>query len=268
MNREIIVVKQLPVIVEQLQTIKEDITRRTNEAMSFVCTEDTVKEIKKVRAELNAEYKQWEDKRKEVKTAIMKPYNDFDVVYKKCITDVFKQADTDLKGKIASVEDELKEKKRNEVIDYFMEYRDSKGRELAEFVVFMDSGINVTLTASLKSLKKQAQEYIDRICDDLKLIETQEHRDEILYEYKQTKNVSSAITTVMERIKALEEAKARAEQTEEQKITATPISEPLAPPIVEESEPVLTTKFTVRGTRAQLKALKEFLDNGGYEYRG
>ena len=268
MNNEIIVVKQLPVIVEQLQTIKADVTQRVNEAMSLVCNEDTVKEIKKSRAELNKEFAYWEDKRKEVKKAIISPYEQFETVYKDCITDVFKKADADLKSKIDGVEATLKSQKFDDVFDYFCEYRDSKG---IDFVDFKSANINVTLSASLKSLKEQAKAFIDRVCDDLNLIDTQEHKDEILYEYKQTLNVSAAITTVANRYKAIEEAKKRkeeaaarkraeAERLKEATIKATPLEVP------KEEEKILTVNFTVKGTITQLKALKEFLNNGGYDY--
>ena len=268
MNSEIIVVKQLPVIVEQLQTIKADVTKRVNEAKSLVCTEETVKTVKAVRAELNKEFKGWEEKRKQVKTAIMSPYEQFEAVYKDCITDVFKKADADLKNEIDGVETALKTQKLDEVFDYFCEYRDSKG---IDFVDFKSANINVTLSASMKSLKEQAKAFIDRVCDDLSLIDTQEHKEEILYEYKQSLNVANAITTVSNRYKAIEEAKARAaeraakiEAEKEAAAKVEAVVETLAPPTVE--EPILTVKFAVKGTRAQLRALKEFLKNGGYDY--
>lgn len=270
---DIIVVKQLPVIVEQLQTIKADVTERVNRATSLVCTEDTVKDVKKIRAELSKEFTAWEDKRKEVKKAVMSPYEQFEAVYKDCITDVFKQADADLKGKIDSVEAELKWQKAAEVRAYFDEL--CKATNI-DFVTFEKAGINITLSASMKSLKEQAKAFIDRICDDLNLIKTQEHSDEIMYEYKKTLNCSAAITTVINRYKAIEEAKAEAEKRKAQEKAAEKavekvenVVEALAPPTVEtptEEEPILTLAFKVKGTRTQLKALKEFLNNGGYDY--
>ena len=46
------------------------------------------------------------------------------------------------------------------------------------------------------------------------LIDTQEHKVEILVEYKQHMNVSQAITTVSERHKAIETENAKIEQVE------------------------------------------------------
>lgn len=160
MSNEIIVVKQLPVIEQQLAQIKEQVVERVSAAMQLVCTEATVKEIKKARAELNAEYKAWEDKRKEVKTAVMSPYEQFEAVYKDCISDAYKAADKDLKQKIDEVEQQLKTQKAAEVKGYFEEYLASKN---IDFVSYGQAGINVTLSASLKSLKEQAKAFIDRI---------------------------------------------------------------------------------------------------------
>ena len=275
-KKGIIVVKQLPIIVEQLQEVKAEVTAKVEQALSLVCTEDTVKDVKKVRSELNKELKDYEERRKAVKKAIMTPYEQFEAVYKDCISDTYKKADTELKGKIDSVENELKEQKKAEVKGYFDEYLTATG---IDFVTFENANINVTLSASMKSLKEQAKAFVDKIVDDLNLIDTQEHKDEILYEYKQSLNVSNAITTVTNRYKAIEEAKAREEERKAREqaeaeaaakveevveAVAPPTVEPIAPPV--EEEKTYTLKFTVRGTMPQLKALKEFLKNGGYDY--
>lgn len=276
LENNIIEVKQLPVIVEQLQTIKADVTDRVNTALSLVCTEETVKTVKQARAALTKEFKEWEVKRGEVKKAVMSPYEQFEAVYKDCITDVFKKADTELKSKIDSVENELKEQKRAEVQAYFDEYLASKNIPIAMNI--HDCHLNVTLSASLKSLKEQVKATIDRVCDDLSLIETQEHKDEILYEYKRTLNVSAAITSVTNRYKAIEEEKAReverqqreqAAKEAESKVEeiAPPVVEPaITAPTVEEADPVLKLTFTVTAPKSKLRELKAFLENGGYDY--
>lgn len=276
MDKEIIAVKQLPIIVEQLHEVKAEVTAKVEQALSLICTEDTVKDVKKVRSELNKELKDYEERRKAVKKAIMTPYEQFEAVYKDCISDTYKKADTELKGKIDSVENELKEQKRKEVKDYFEELCEANS---LDFITFENANINVTLSASMKSLKDQARNFVFKIVDDLNLIDTQEHKDEILYEYKQSLNVSNAITTVANRYKAIEKAKAREEerkareQAETEAVAkvesvveavAPPTVEPIAPPV--EEEKTYTLKFTVRGTMPQLKALKEFLNNGGYDY--
>ena len=276
MENNIIQVKQLPIIVEQLHEVKAEVTAKVEQALSLECTEDTVKDVKKVRSELNKELKDYEERRKAVKKAIMTPYEQFETVYKDCISDTYKKADTELKGKIDNVENELKEQKKAEVKGYFDEYLTATG---IDFVTFENAHINVTLSASMKSLKEQAKAFIDKIVDDLNVINTQEHKDDILYEYKASLNVSAAITTVTNRYKAIEAAKAREEERKareqaeaeaaakvEEVVEAVtpPTVEPIAPPV--EEEKTYTLKFTVRETMPRLKALKEFLNNGGYDY--
>lgn len=273
MKEEIIVIEQLPVITQRLQMIKEEVTKKVARATSLVCTADTVKEIKVVRANLTKDFKDFEERRKAVKKAVMTPYDEFEAVYRECVSDTFKKADQELKNKIDSVENELKEKKAEEVKAYFYEYRQSKG---IDFISFENANINVTLSASLKGLKEQAKAFVDRIVDDLVLIDTQDHKEEILYEYKNHLNVSAAITTVVNRYIAIEEQNAKeeerkameqAEEAATEKVTdALTLSkeQPIAPPA--EKEPRLTLKFTVRATRSKLKELKEFLEKGGYDY--
>jgi len=273
MIKDLIEVKQLPVIEEQLKSVSAVIEERVKNATNLVCTEESIKTIKEIRAELNKDYKEFETKRKLVKEQVLKPYNDFEIVYKECISDKFRNADLILKGKIDNAENELKAKKEQEVKDYFEEYKTANN---IDFITYGQARINVTLSASMKSLKEQAKQFIDKITDDLKLIETQEHKAEILVEYKQTLNVSQAITSVTNRFKAVEEEKKKIEQEKElQEFVVDTAKESdkyieqtvlNAPAIEEKQEEILTLKFTVKGTRTKLRELKQFLENGGYDY--
>ena len=279
MSNEIIVVKQLPVIEQQLAQIKQQVAERVETVTSLVVTEDTVKAVKKARAELGAEFKSWEEKRKEVKKAVITPYEKFEDVYNDCISNSYKTADKLLKQRIDEVENELKAKKAAEVQSYFEEYLASKG---IDFITYAQAGLNVTLSASLKSLKEQAAAFIDRIVSDLALIETfTDLKAEILVEYKKSLNVSDAITGVKARAKAVQEEQARQEAeaekraAEAQRVEAIKAAIPEAPAAVEAPteqtaapapEQKFCIRFTVKGTKEQLIALKKFLNEGEYEY--
>ena len=272
-NKDLIVVKQLPLIEENLKQLSVEIDEKVKNAKSLICTEETVKEVKQVRADLNKEFKELETQRKLVKEQILAPYMNFEEIYKQCVSDKYRNADMELKNKVDSTENELKVKKEKEIKDYFEEYKVASN---IDFITYGQARINVTLSASVKNLKEQAKQFIDKIVDDLKLIETQEHKAEILVEYKQTLNVSQAITMVTNRFKAIEEEKKRMKQEEELQKSIIDIakesdkySEPTilsAPAVEEKIEEILTLKFTVKGTRAKLKTLKEFLIAGGYDY--
>lgn len=273
MSNELIVVKQLPIIQERLKELSTEIDKKVENAKSLICTEETVKEVKQVRADLNKDFKDLEMQRKFVKEQVLAPYMQFEEIYKQYVSDKYKNADLELKNKVDSIENELKNRKEQEIRDYFEEYKTANN---IDFITYGQARINVTLSASMKSLKEQAKQFIDKIVDDLKLIETQEHKTEILVEYKQTLNVSQAITSVTNRFKAIEEEKKKMEQEKElEKFVVDTAKESdkyieqtilNAPVIEEKTEEILTLKFVVRGTRTKLRELKQFLESGGYDY--
>ncbi len=290
--QDLIVVKQLPQIEEHLKELSLDVDKKVENAKNLVCTEENVTTIKQVRASLNKEFKEVENQRKIVKEQILAPYMQFEEIYKMYISDKYKSADNDLKAKIDSTENELKNIKEQEIKDYFEEYKKANN---IDFVAYSQARINVTLSSSRKSLKEQAKQFIDKIVDDLKLIDTQEHKTEILVEYKQSLNVSQAITSVTNRFKAIEEEKKRQEELKRKQLEEAqrradesiraqteatrqalenfiPKTEEVeetilqAPVIEKKQEEILTLRFTVKGTRTKLRELKQFLENGGYDY--
>lgn len=269
--RDVIIVEQLPVIAEQLRSIKAEIEEITSSALSLECTEDTVKEVKKERASLNKLYAEFEARRREVKEQILAPYNEFERVYKECVREPFSYADTKLQEKIRSVEQELKREKRDKLREYYEEYRTSIGLTERD-APFEEANINVTLTATLKSLKEKAKEHLDRVQRDLAMIATLENHAEVLAEYRYTGNVTDAIANVNARKKAIEEELHRAEFIDditnaEAIAKVNEALEAFAPPVViDGNEDLYEVTFTVRGTIAQLKALREFLVNEGLEY--
>lgn len=281
---QVITIKQLPIIEERLQLIKAEIDAKTQHVLALDCNDATVKAIKSLRADLNKDFSDLEEKRKEVKRAVMSPYERFEEVYTECVTNIYKQTDAILKGRIAIVENAIKANKEKEIRAYYDEYAESLG---IDFVPYEKSGITVTLSASAKKLKEQAAAYLDRIADELKLIGTQPQdlQPEILVEYKRTVNVAYSIQTVIERKKAIEEEAERARQQAEQqtiyeaaeaRVNAAVESyseeqqEAIAPPTVAEAQEqpakLYRVAFAVNGTLEEIKALKNFLVNGGYKY--
>lgn len=281
MIENLIVIKQLPQIEEHLKDLSSEIDIKVKNAKKLVCNEESVKTVKQVRADLTKDFKVLEAQRKTVKEQILAPYMQFEEVYKTYVSDKYKEADIDLKQKIDSTENELKKQKENEIKDYFEEYKTANN---IDFINYEQANINVTLTASKKSLKEQAKKFIDEIVDDLKLIETQECKEEILVEYKQNLNVSKSIQEVANRHKLLEEEKKRQEELKNKQLEEAQRQADMSikkqevatknaldnfviePPKVIEQEEILTLKFKVRGTRSKLRELKRFLEDGGYDY--
>lgn len=242
MSKDIIVIEQLPIISQNLMAIKAEVDARTARAASLICTEDTVKEVKKERAELNKEFTALENERKRVKSAILKPYEDFEAVYKECVSAAYKEADETLKGKIADVENGLKAERQAA----FNEYFERKCRETGiDFVVPEQVGVKITLSGNAEGYKQAADAFFDKVMAEIRTIDKMTDKDEILYEYKQTLDLGQAIAVVTNRKAALKSAEA---EKSVPRVDAVPEADDLPdfpgdlddlPPLPEAEEPTI-----------------------------
>lgn len=299
-NKSLIIVEQIPIIRERLEVLSKEIDEKVNNALSLVCNEETRKDVKEVRANLNKQFKELEEQRKSVKKLVLDPYDDFEKVYKNCVTEKFKLADSELKNKIDNVENGLKEEKRQEAITYFNEYATSLK---IDFAKFEDMKLNITLTTTKTSIQKAIEDYLNKINTDTATIMLQEYKDEILVEYKGNGyNLNNAMQTVLKRVEQIKAEKERQEELAKQKELeaqtvakvdeVATVEEPLQAPVtlgvdtgegysksVETTaeiqpkpaesmaeEKIYTMKFTVQGTIEQLKAIKRFLESEGIKY--
>ena len=277
MQDNLIVVSQLPVITQHLNLVAEEIKQKTETAKSLVCTADTLKTVKATRADLNKEFNALEDMRKAVKSAVMAPYNEFEGIYKACVTDAFREADGVLKAKITEVEGSLKSEKEEAVRAYFDEYKTLCN---VQFLDLEDAKLTFSKSASVKSLKEQCKQFVEKVVSEMNyLVKTYPFEaTEMIFEYKHSLSLEYAIGTVTNRVIALRKEKEalRLAQSKQQEAAAHAAEvEQLAAPTVSNSEmveaqpgteKVYQLVFKVWGTKDQLKTLKQFLRDGGYQY--
>ena len=206
-NNEIQLVTK-PKITHKLEELGANVTKRLAELNieSLVATEDTMKSLKELRADLNKELTGFEDQRKFIKKEIMNPFDEFEAVYKIEISEKYTSAINLLKDKIASVETRIKDEKKAKVKAYFEELCLS---EKIDFIPFEKLGLDINLSTSEKAYKEKCNEVIARTIDDLNLIKTTDFEAEILTEYKTSLNASLAITTVKTRKEKEAEEKIR-----------------------------------------------------------
>ena len=272
---ELITVRQLPIIIERLEGFKTEVLERVKFAETCVCDAETVKETKKYRAELNKQFKELDEQRKTVKTQIMEPYNVFEAKYNECVRDIFKAADAKLADKINEVEGTLKAEKTGLLKAYFEELKQQLN---LEWLDWFDVPINVTLSVSYKKLRDQVKDWVCERANDIATIRLQSEdiQPELMLEYRKVLNLSEALRIVTERRAALEmqraqEAEAKAKVEEDAKRIAeieavAAKQESLSAPKVETPVKEYKATFTVYGTLEQLKAVKAFLNEGGYRY--
>lgn len=263
---------QLPVIEERLRDLKEATEHRVAEAMSLVVSDETLTAVKNVRAELNRDFTEYENQRKAVKAAIMVPYDRFEAVYRECVTEPFKRADADLKGKIDTTEREIKGRCEKQLEAYFQELC---AVNHVDFLTFAQTGVKVDMASARaktpKKLMDQLRVMVEGCAQAMATIDGMEHGDEIAVEYKKCLDLTFAIRLVTERHQKLEAERQRKAEAEAACIRAAPGPEPAevtpVPKRVQKAavEHLICT-FTVTDTRDRLKLLKNFLDSNGYQY--
>lgn len=274
-DKQIMVLEALPIIKTHLEKLSIEIKEKVDKSLSLVCTEDTVKDVKKVRAELNKEFQELEAQRKEIKSAIMDKYNEFETIYKARVANLYNEADSSLKEKIANVEYQLKKEKEEEIREFFEEHCKDKNVNIQ----FERMGLNITLSASMKSLKEQTLAFIEKIASDLQLIELEEYKEEILLEYNKTLDFANSKLVVVQRHKQIEEMQKRQEELDRKKAEEEKVIEAVeevieeeitAPELVEddveEEQQMMVVAFQVTATVEQIRELKQWLKERNIQY--
>lgn len=274
---EIVKIEQMPKVFSQLEKIGEIIKKKTSDLDKLECTEANKQEVKSRRTEINNTLALLEAKKKEIKNKLLEPYNVFEEKYNKECKEKLQNASSILTEKINNIEVQQKLEKEQELREFADEY--FSHYMIKDVVKFEDIGLNITLSASIKSLKEQTKAFCERISNDLKLIDLEEYKDEIVIEYLKNLDFAKSKMLIVERHRQLEEIKKReeelkAQQEQEQEVVekVEEVEEEIKPPVeiidveAQEVEEIFTATFTVKTTKAKLKALKNFMESEEIEY--
>lgn len=279
----LIEVRQLPIIAERLNMVKEQAEAAVAEAESMICTADTIQAVKTRRAELRKQFDALEDQRKAVKNAVLAPYNEFEAVYRECITEPMKRADSALKCKVDDFEGELKKRCEEAAREYFNElatvYNVSDFLTWGAMIRLGNIKISMSDATSKnpKKLREAIRAVVERVDMDLDTIQAMDDAVEITAEYKKCFDVGAAVATVQDRKRRIaaekEAAEARraaqdAQNAAAAKVDAVAPPEVLAPAVEAPApEKLYTITFTIRNvTRAQAVAVREYLKQEGISY--
>lgn len=300
MNEQLITLKQAPIIIyEKIKAVGQQVETKIAELNldNQLVTDETLKSAKNTRATLRKELAVFEEQRKFIKEQVNAPYEAFEKAYKEHIKVHYDNADSTLKDKINQVENRLREDKIARIKEFFTELCMSQG---IDFLIFERLPLNITLSASDKSLKEQVAGFVSEVSKGLQLIdslnEPDEFKAEILTDYKQTLDITRAIQGAQYRrqqreaeLQRIEAQRLAAEQARAAAAARAQAQAPLQAPaqVTYEAQPahpvqpaapvqpepvqeatqavqedyneVVQASFTVIGTRAQLKALKQYI---------
>lgn len=256
-------IKSLGQIEDNIQDVQEYALKLNDYYSKIVFTEDTLKEAKSEKSEINKFKKKVSDFRKKIVEEYNKPLQKF-IDSAKTTETLLADTYTTINNQVNFYEQELKEQKLEEIKNYFDEL---KIKENLDFITFEQTNINITLSSSKKSLREQVSTFVTKVLDDINLINTQQYIDEIMIEYKKDLNVSRAITDVNNRHVELERIQQEKENIKEQEITdeimINKIDSLTAPKIEEstEKQQIIESAFVIRTTNIEcLRELKKVVE--------
>ena len=287
---EIVKVKKLPEIYQQLDKINEIVIEKTKnideilEKISKLSDEEQEEqksEVKNYKTYLNSLKKDLETRRIEIKKSILAPYEDFEKVYKDKTTKVLDDGITKLTNTINTIETKQIQNKVDELVTFFNEY--ALYYHVENILTFDSIPIKINLSTSLNSLKKQIVEYCEKVSNDMVVISSEEFRDEILLEYQNNGyDYTKAKITITDRHKKLEEMqkqqeKVELEVSEEEKVIQNVQTLCSAPVEINEevdNENDLEISFTIKTTKEiyqkllkdKLQEFRHFLQVNNIEY--
>ena len=248
-------IEQLPKITQHLEIISQNIENEVKNALSLEINDTESKKVAKTyRANLNKIKSAMEERRMYVKQEILKPYNEFEKIYKTLITEKLSNADSVLKERIELIENTEKNKKTKELVDFaneWLSYYKIENVITPEMVV-----PSITLSASEKSLKEQTKTAIETIYREINLINSEEHSNEVMVEYLKTLDYIKAKQTIIDRYAQME----KLEQEKKSKEVAKVVE------IVEPVEERQECRFTVWATKSERIKIVQFLKELGVEY--
>lgn len=278
----------LPKEIENLEALKKELAPKLEQYKNLVVTEDSIKEAKNDKANLNKLKKAISDQRISIKKQYMEPYM---LLEAQC-----KELDSLIDEPIQLIDKQIKVFEEIEKNDKFTEL--SKAFNAIELPDWIDIGDVLNpkwenKTQKLETLKAEMKANSDKFLKEMaeidKLYENFPHKIAIIDKYKQEKDFSQTMVYAKKLefeynreqelkaklLKAAEEEKAKqAEDAQNAPETAsaesdviTPPAEPTTVPVEPEQAPkIITGKFEVSGTAEQIKALATFMKSNGIKF--
>ena len=260
------------------EELKAAIAEKVKDYKTIAYTEDSLKDMKADRADLNKLKKAFEDERKRVKKICMEPYTKFEQQVKE-ITALIDEPIGLIDSQIREIDERRKAAKREEIEELFASIGFQSFVKLD--MIWDEKWLNATVT--LPKIEEQMKSRMYQIGTDVVTIsKLPEFKFEAMEVYRKTLDMNQAIqegqrladiqkrkleAERMEAERKAREAVAKqqvaAEQKEklaEEKETASgSVPEEEAVSIPEEEEPVFQLDFRVWGTREQIMALREYM---------
>jgi hypothetical protein len=255
--------------------LKTELTNRLEKYQNLVYSDDEIKLAKTDRATLNKLLTAIDNKRKEIKTLCLQPYEAFEIKVKELITLISKPI-TQIDAGIKTFEEKVKSAKKVKIMDIYNENIHNL-KDLVPFEkLFNEKMLNAT--SKLTTIETEITERINQINTDIDVINGLKSQFELQIKdaYMKDFNLSFAMaegTRFEEQKKKIEDLEAKKKVEVNQEEPKPVIKEKIPETIPEEKtvylDPELITytlDFRITATKDQILSLKKFLTNNNIKY--
>lgn len=261
--------KAIPAVIDfNFEELKEEISNRLAYYNTLIVTEDSIKDAKTDRANLNKLRSAIDTRRKEIKKQYLKPLDEFEGKVKELLA-LIDQPIGAIDGQLATFEDTRKEGKRKEIE---AAYATIVTDELADIIpldrIFDQRWLNATM--DMKKVEEAMKALVKRTRAELLVVESVEPENAaaVRLKYKETLDFDAALKYRSALKSAAEAEKQRQIQTpaEEPKQPTAVAREPEIAPAAHQDEKLYTLRLQFALTMKQANALKQFLADNGINY--
>ena len=272
----------IPQAIENIQYLRQELAARLDYYKGVIVTEDTIKDAKADRANLNKLKAAIDDQRKEVKRQTMALYEPLEKECKELLSMIDEPIGV-IDSQLKAFDEQKKAAKYQALTEFFAKVNTLDFVKIEH--VLSPKWANAT--AKLDVLKDEMSGNIQRIVDDYadikKLYAESPLLTAILQRFEQTRDKGAALAYAAEierreraeqerrEREAAEKARCEQEQREAEQIQRQPdevIMHPTVtpPPAEPAPEPIGQATFRVIGTRSQLRALAAYMRENGIKY--
>lgn len=272
----------IPQAIENIQYLRQELAARLDYYKGVIVTEDTIKDAKADRANLNKLKAAIDDQRKEVKRQTMALYEPLEKECKELLAMIDEPIGV-IDSQLKAFDEQKKAAKYQALTEFFTKVNTLDFVKIEH--VLSPKWANAT--AKLDALKDEMSGSIQRIVDDYadikKLYAESPLLTAILQRFEQTRDKGAALAYAAEierrekaeqerrEREAAEKARREQEQREAEQIQRQSdevITHPTIAPTPAEPapEPIGQATFRVIGTRSQLRALAAYMRENGIKY--
>lgn len=233
--------------------LKNELELRLAKYQNLTYTDETINDAKIDRATLNKFYNALDEKRKEVKRAVLEPYNKFEDQIK-ILLKMTQDPITKIDEQVKAYENGIRDIKKGIITEYYEEKAGSLLKLIPINKIFNEKWLNKTYKE--KDILNEIDEFIDNVAKDLAMIDEWKSEHDIAL--RETYYRTLSIHSVLERKHRLEEIQAETEKTMPK--AEEPKQEVVKPEIIEHVEEVELEEleFRVWVTSEQKSALISF----------